>query len=83
MSERGDSYFRRKTMKKLTAFFVSLYLVLLLSAPVAMAGDHHGGLLPPPPEGGGGNIVWPSKGDLLLYQLLSFVVSVERAIPLI
>jgi len=69
-------------MKKMTAFFASLYLVLLLSAPVAMAGDMHSGIAPPP-DGGSGNIAWPTKGDLGLYELLSVLVSLHTTIPLI
>ena len=70
-------------MKKMTAFFASLYLVLLLSAPIVLAGEQHSGILPPPPDGGGSNIVWPAKGNLGLYELLSFLVRLEGTIPLI
>jgi len=71
-------------MKRLTAFFASLYLILLLSAPIAMAGENHGGFAPPPPpSGGGSNIVWPRKDNFDIYQLLSFVLGLERTVPLI
>jgi hypothetical protein len=38
-------------MKKLVLFFLALSLGLLLSAPVALAGEQHSGELPPPPIG--------------------------------
>jgi hypothetical protein len=70
-------------MKRLTAFFASLYLVLLLSAPIVTAGENHGGFAPPPPDNGGGNTVLPDKGNFVLYQMLSFVLSLDSTIPLI
>jgi hypothetical protein len=59
-------------MKRLTAFFASLYLVLLLLAPIALAGEWHGGIVRP-----------PTKGETVIDQLLLFVLSLNSTIPLI
>ena len=67
-------------MKRLGVLLASLSLALALSAPIAMADDGHSGLLPPP-SGGGGNIVWPSKGHFV-FDVLSFMLNLESAFPL-
>jgi hypothetical protein len=38
-------------MKKLTAFFASLALVLVLSAPIIKADESHSGIVRPPMKG--------------------------------
>jgi hypothetical protein len=59
-------------MKKLTAFFASLSLVLVLSAPIAKADEQHTGIIRP-----------PMKGDVVLSQVVAFVLSLESIVPLI
>jgi hypothetical protein len=59
-------------MKRLTAFFASLYLVLLLSAPFALAGEIHSGI-----------VRQPTKGETVINQLLPLVLSLNSTIPLI
>jgi hypothetical protein len=59
-------------MKKLTAFFASLALVLVLSAPIIKADDRHSGIVRP-----------PMKGDVVLSQVVALVLSLESIVPLI
>jgi hypothetical protein len=68
-------------MKRLTAFFVSLYVVLLLSAPIVMAGEMQGGFAPSRDEGS--NTGWLTKGDFVISQLLPLVLSLNSTVPLL
>jgi hypothetical protein len=68
-------------MKKLTAFFASLSLVLVLSAPIAKADEQHGGFASS--SGGNGNTGRLTKGDFVISQLLPLVLSLESIVPLI
>ena len=67
-------------MKKMTMFFASLSLSLLLLAPVTLAGENHSGYAPPEPPGGG--ISLPGKGNPVI-PLLVFLLNLERVVPVV
>jgi len=69
-------------MNRITLLVVSLSLVVLLSAPVTLAGEAVGGYAPPSP-GGGGPIVLPGKADWLPLQVWLLVLNLERTMPLL
>ena len=68
-------------MKRITSFFVSLTLSLLLVTPVTLASDTHTGYAPPTPPGGGGISV-PVKGNPVI-TLLVFLLNLERTMPVV